>query len=543
VKKNIALLLLLASSIAWGCGGQRQRTRLGTEQTETEIAAPAPSAPQYATTPPEGSVVTGGLEAEAVQAAMQGAAEARSTELTGDPRLATLAEWIAERLTPAGDPPPPEVIDFFAWNLGLMEPTPHVMVLGLPDRAQVAANVERSASQFLSRQTYTHWGGTVLPRSGVWLIVVVLSWRHVELTPIPRSVPAATPIQVQGRLATGFQNPTIVVQAPSGEVTRLPAGSGPDFDVRVPTNANGAFQIEVLARGPHGESVVANAPVYVGAEPPRSVRLDAPDPASSTTDIATVRGQLLTLLNQTRAETGLGPLEADPRLDAVALAHTEDMVAHDYVGHVSQTTGSAADRVRAAGVHSGLILENIGRGYSASEIHRGLLDSPGHRANLINPSATHVGIGVVAETENGRTAFLVTEVFIQIAQAIDVAAAPAQLLERMNRARVARGAPEMRIDTNVQQAAQHAAEQYFSNPSLDQAATTELATQELRRFSIAFRRLGGVMAVVSSLEEAQQLEPTLQDDVRVCGIGVAQGTRPDSGPNAIAIVIVLAWER
>jgi uncharacterized protein YkwD len=543
VKKNIALLLL-ASSIAWGCGGQRQRTRLGTEQTETEIAAPAPSAPQYATTPPEGSVVTGGLEAEAVQAAMQGAAEARSTQLTGDPRLATLAEWIAERLTPAGDPPPPEVIDFFAWNLGLVEPTPHVMVLGLPDRAELQTHVQSSASQFLARQGYTHWGATVLPRSGVWLVVVVLSWRHLELDPIARTAAAGSPIRVHGRLAEGFQNPTIVVQAPTGEVTRLPAGSGPDFDVRVPTSGNGAFQLEVLARGPHGESVLANAPVFVGAEPPRSVRVQPQgDPTGPAPDVATVRTELVELLNRTRADTGLPPLAVDPQLEAIALAHSRDMLANDYVGHLSPTTGSAADRVRAASVRSGLVLENIGRGYAASEIHRGLLDSPGHRANLVNPDATHVGVGVVAQEENGRTAFLATEVFIRRAEAIDVAGGPARLLTEINRGRVARGAPEMRMDPNVQQAAQEAAQAFFSDPSLDQQATTERATQSLRRFAIAFRRLGAVMAVVGSLEEAQQLEPALDDTVTVTGIGVAQGDRPDLPPNSIAVVIVLAWER
>lgn len=538
-----AAFLIAAAALA-ACGGPRQRTRLGTEQTETEIAAPAPSSAQYATSPPEGPPITGGVEAASVQAGVEGAARARGVALTGDPRLATLAEWIAERLGPAGDPPPPEVIDFFAWNLGLVEPTPHVMVLGLPDRASVEENVQQSASQFLSRQEYTHWGGTVLPRSGVWLIVVVLSWRHLELDPIPRTMPASTPIRVHGRLAEGFRNPTIVAQAPSGEVTRLPAGGGPEFDVRVPTTQTGAYQIEVLARGDHGESVVANVPVYVGAEPPRTVRVVREEaPTGPAPDVATVRQQLLELLNRTRAETGLPALQTDPSLDAIALAHSRDMLEHDYVGHVSPTTGSASDRVRGAGVRTGLVLENIGRGYSASEIHRGLIDSPGHRANLVNPDATHVGIGVVAQEENGRTAFLATEVFIREAQAIDVAAAPATLLAELNRARRARGAPEMRMDENVQRAAQDAAQAFFAEPGLDQQETTERATSSLRRFAIAFRRLGAVMAVVTSLEEARQLEPALDDTVTVTGIGVAQGDRPDLPPGSIAVVIVLAWER
>lgn len=538
------LILLVALTLLAACGGPRQRTRLGTEQTDTEIAAPAPSVAQYVTTPPEGPAVTGGGDTAAVEQAIAAASAASSMPVTGDPRLATLAEWVSERLGPGGDPPPPEVLDFLAWNLGLVEPTPHVIVLGLPDHVSITEHLERSATQFMGRQTYTHWGATVLPRSGVWLVVVVLSWRHVSLEPIAREQPEGSTIRVQGQLAEGYSNPTIVVQRPDGEVTRQPAGSGPDFDVRVPTTARGAFQVEVIARGPHGESVLANAPVYVGAEAPRTLRLEpAEDPDAPAPDIATVRAQLLEQLNRTRAQVGLGPLASDPRLDEIALAHSQDMLENDFLGHVSPRTGSASERVQRSGIRTGLVLENIGRGYSAAEIHRGLMDSPGHRANLVSPDATHVGIGVVSEEENGRVAFLATQVFIRQASAIDVASAPQRLLEQINAARTARGAPEMRMDENVQRAAQEAAEAFFADPALDQQGTTERATQSLRRFAIAFRRLGAVMAVVSSLEEARQLEPALDDTVQVAGIGVAQGDRPDHPPNSIAVVIVLAWER
>jgi uncharacterized protein YkwD len=541
--QRIPTLVVFAIVVAFGCGGTRQRTRLGRELTVHEIAAPAPSVSHYTTAVPEGPAVTGGGDVAAVRTGVEAAARARSVSLTADPRLATLAEWIAEYLGPAGDPPPSEVIDFFAWNLGLVEPTPHVMVLGLPDRASIAEHVEGSTAQFLERQRYTHWGGTMLPRSGVWLIVVVLSWRHLELDPMPRRVEPGMPIRVRGRLASGFHDPTIVVQEADGQVRRIPAGAGPEFEVRLPTHTRGTLRVEVLARGPHGESVLANAPIYAGEDPPRSVRLEPGDESGARADVATIHRQLLERLNRTRAEVGLPPLQPDERLDAIALAHSEDMRAHDFVGHVSPTTGSAADRVRNAGIRTGLVLENIGRGYTADEIHRGLLDSPGHRANLINPNVTHVGIGVVGEEENGQMAFLVTELFIHIPEPIDTARAPGQVLERLNRARAARGAPAMIADPNLTRAAQEAADAFFANPSMSQQEAIDQASASLRRFAIQYRRIGGVMAVVGSIDEATQLEPALDESVQRCGVGVAQGTRPDTAPNAIAVVIMLGWER
>src|SRR5690606_25050305 len=130
--------------------------------------------------------------------------------------------------------------------------------------------------------------------------------------------------------------------------------------------------------------------------------------------------ELLAMLNTTRSEAGLRPLTEHAGLAEVALSHSEDMVAHDFIGHTSPSTGSAADRVRAASLSSGLVLENIGRGYGAQEIHRGLMESPGHRANLVNPDVTHVGVGVVAQQEGGRNAFIVTQVFVRMAERVDL---------------------------------------------------------------------------------------------------------------------------
>lgn len=535
--------LVASAAIVIGCGG-RQRTRLGSEQTDIEIVAPGPSAAQYETAPPPGDPVRGGGDQAAVIAGMEHAAREQNMALEGDPRLAALAEWIGDRLGPNGDPPTAEVIDFLGHHLGLAEPTPHVLVLGLPDQVAIAEHLRQSASQYLARQSYTHWGASIRPRSGVWLIVVVLSWRHAAITPIPRAVLVGTSIQMQGRLDERFQNPTVVVQPPGLAPSRLPAGSGPEFDVRVPTTGSGVYQVELLGRGPLGESVIVNAPVYVGMEPPNRLRVTPEEDLSGPPpEVAEVRARLLERLNETRAEVSLPPLRDDPELERIASAHSQDMISHNFIGHQSPRTGTPADRVHAGGIRSGLILENIGRGYSAREIHEGLMDSPGHRANIVNRDATHVGIGVVAQTENGRTAFVATEVFIQVAEPIDTRAAPDQLLSRLNGARRARGAPELERDQNLDQAAQEAADAYFANPSLTRDETVSRATEAVRRFAIVYRRIGGIMGVVSSVEEASQLEPALVDTVRHCGIGVAQGTRPDSPPNAIAVVILLAWER
>jgi hypothetical protein len=161
----------------------------------------------------------------------------------------------------------------------------------------------------------------------------------------------------------------------------------------------------------------------------------------------------------------------------------------------------------------------------------------------VNADANVVGIGVVADTSDGRTAFIATEVFLRFAQPIDVSGAPVAVLEAINRARTARGARVMTMEANLQAAADAAAREYFSDPSLTTQDAVDHASTAMRRFSIAFRRIGGVMAVVTALSEASELEPSFDADVDQVGIGVAQGTRPDTGENAIAVVIMLGWSR
>ncbi|GAB5542442.1 MAG: hypothetical protein SangKO_022020 [Sandaracinaceae bacterium] len=534
--------LSLLATLALGCGGGSQGSTIGTDQDFEVVDAPAPTVPAYVTASAEGeAVLSEGPAGDAVRAGVASASATHEMPIEGDPRLARLAQWVADRLGPDGEPPPNEIVEFFARHLGLVEPVPHIMVLGQPADS-LEEGIASSVGQFMNRQTYNRWGAAVVERAGLSVAVVMLSWRWVELEPVPRQVSEGDPIAVRGRLIGDHRNPAVVVAQPDGQVRRLPAGSGPDFDVRVPTGAEGTYQVEVVGRGEHGDTVIANFPVFVGTEIPRQVRLSGVADGGGR-DVESVRRELIEMLNETRRGAGLPELTEHAGLREVALGHSRDMVANDFIGHQSPRSGTPADRVRTSGLQSGLVLENIGRGYSAAEIHRGLMESPGHRANLVNPDVSHVGIGVVAQPEGARSAFIVTEVFVRMAERVDLAGAPSTIVDLINRSRSARGAPPVEIQDHLSEAAQSAATEFFADPQLSQQDTVDDASASLRRFAIAYRRLGGVMAIVADVSEAGALEPTLDPDVRHVGIGVAQGTRPDTGPNAIAVVIILAWPR
>jgi uncharacterized protein YkwD len=120
--------------------------------------------------------------------------------------------------------------------------------------------------------------------------------------------------------------------------------------------------------------------------------------------------RIVALVNRDRARAGLAPVSVDARLTAVARAHCQDMVDHDFVGHVSPRTGNAADRAHRAGLSPEILFENVGRAYSPDSAESGFLGSPGHRGNLLDPRARRIGVGVVFGPEaSGTRPLIVTQ--------------------------------------------------------------------------------------------------------------------------------------
>jgi uncharacterized YkwD family protein len=118
---------------------------------------------------------------------------------------------------------------------------------------------------------------------------------------------------------------------------------------------------------------------------------------------------MLSQVNQERARQGLAPLVADTKLTQLARQKSQDMVNKNYFSHTSPTYGSPFDMMKAAGVRYRTAGENIACAPSTTRAHTALMNSPGHRANILNPAFTHVGIGIV---KGGSCGMMFTQMFI-----------------------------------------------------------------------------------------------------------------------------------
>ncbi|CAM5273451.1 sigma-70 family RNA polymerase sigma factor [Streptomyces griseomycini] len=124
-----------------------------------------------------------------------------------------------------------------------------------------------------------------------------------------------------------------------------------------------------------------------------------PEAARPSTPAAPAAGgpaaQVLSITNSERSKAGCGPVTLDDRLARAAQLHSEDMSANDYFSHTGKNGSSFADRAKDQG-HPSPGAENIARGQnSAASVMQAWMDSPGHRANILNCSLRTLGVGVV----------------------------------------------------------------------------------------------------------------------------------------------------
>ncbi|HEY9325837.1 MAG TPA: CvpA family protein [Candidatus Limnocylindria bacterium] len=238
---------------------------------------------------------------------------------------------------------------------------------------------------------------------------------HFALTPIVRAVHRAPALERADRIGgvvPAAARALFVIAIVLAAVVVSPLSSDVKASVESSRIARGlidqisAFQ-PILAKlsGQLGETV----PLFVTklGEDQRE-DLDLPSNLQLSADPIAER-QMFDLVNDERAAVGLARLQWDDRLLPVARQHSEEMFKLKYFAHQSPVSGSPFDRLKTAGITYTRAGENLAYAQSVSVAHRGLMQSQGHRENILRPEFTHMAIGVVSAGPYGR---MFTQMFV-----------------------------------------------------------------------------------------------------------------------------------
>ncbi len=117
---------------------------------------------------------------------------------------------------------------------------------------------------------------------------------------------------------------------------------------------------------------------------------------SSSSVVSAYAKEVVSLVNKERKKAGLKPLVIHTNLTKMAVAKAKDMNTNKYFSHTSPTYGSPFDMMKKFGITFNYAGENIAKGQKTpAEVVKAWMNSPGHRANIMNKNFTLIGVGYV----------------------------------------------------------------------------------------------------------------------------------------------------
>ncbi len=345
-------------------------------------------------------------------------------------------------------------------------------------------------------------------------IVVLLSRRDGELQD-PGSWAREGNREIRVWLRKGLRELRVDRIGPDGTVEQVRTSALSDqvhVAVVEGVHAPGLHRFEVRARS-RGEEVLvaihaADAPGEVGAPD---------DPAAFVLD----------LINADRDRYDLPPLDTLEPLARIAAAHSAAMRDGLSFGHESPDT--PAERIAAAGVPASVSLENVSRAPSLAEVVTLFMASPGHRANVLDPRVTHVGVGV-ARSE--PLAWYVTADFVRWLPPRDAAEAEAVAREVIEGSRDR----PLRSKRALDEIAQRWCAELGSSGAdhLTEEQVRDL-TDEVHFHLKDAQRVMADVAIVEDVHQVGALPELQRDEFDQYGLGLVQ----DESGGMIRLVVVL----
>jgi uncharacterized YkwD family protein len=141
----------------------------------------------------------------------------------------------------------------------------------------------------------------------------------------------------------------------------------------------------------------APTPVPTPQPAPKPEPTPAPAPSQETADFSAMQKEMLGYINAERASVNVAPLTLDQKLCQGAYLKSKDMAVNGYFSHTSPTYGSPFDMMKSQGITYRMAGENIAKNISVKGAHTAFMNSPGHKANILNQGFGKIGLGFYQE--------------------------------------------------------------------------------------------------------------------------------------------------
>jgi len=212
-------------------------------------------------------------------------------------------------------------------------------------------------------------------------------------------------------LVTGLANGLILAAILSALLLAIPINEALSEHTRESRLVNRlavyAERLEATLHPVFGEAIARTLNLLT-IHPESNERVTLPYTVAKSRARPDLEAKMLVLINEERVTKGLKPLAPDPELTEVARQHSADMFARGYFAHDTPEGLDPFARMRAAGVRYDAAGENLALAPTVEVAHTGLMNSPGHRANILQKAFGRVGIGIM---DGGVRGIMVSQEF------------------------------------------------------------------------------------------------------------------------------------
>ena len=447
------------------------------------------------------------------------------------------------RLVPhdAQTQPPLAAIEFLLHWAGCPDPTATATVLYTTEDS--TTEVVNGIRQLLAQpgvEEATHLGVARVPAENPpfrWRWGILAVERKVQLRRFPATDRPGGTLPLQFSLADGLSEPGVILLGADGRIKRQRVGHGGRWGLaRIPLGHDrGRIWIEITAEGRSGPRVCALFPVEIGGAPPDVWEGTLPPDETSVRTRSQAEVLMLELVNADRKRFGLPSLGSDPHLAAIARRHSSDMAENGYFGHVSPSQGDLAARLGAGHYAVWWSGENISTSDSIYESQEALMRSPGHRANILAPQPTVVGIGIVRGAVASQRTWVVTQIFARPVPNLSARSFEKAMRARIGRRRASRGAIELGSDRDADDAARALAVRLRRNHLSHRALLAE-ANRILSAAGVGYHRLTILTYDVPDPDEIALPEEIGGPAAQAVGVGAARKT---GEPLTTVVILVL----
>jgi uncharacterized protein YkwD len=452
-----------------------------------------------------------------------------------DGRLCATAETLLGWQEPGN--PPPSVVRFLTAYFGLESPNARVNIapFDTEDAKVIADRLGEALASSSGGKVPMRFGiATTRVKKGLTKTVLVIQDAPIELDPVPRKLSAGTKAQVSGKLVAPFASPKVSVSDAEGHLTASKPSSGQDFKAEIACGDKpGRIGVEIRGAQDGAERVLASFPVACGTDLPTSV--EVAKAATGSGDVAGDERALFDQVNAERKVAGLPALAWDDAVGKVARSLAEQY--REATAKGAPLTADVDGMLREAGVGIAGALVLPAEASSAAEAQASFNASPTTRAKLLSRETTHSGVGIAADKDKqGRPLTFVVEVFVKQTAKLDADESLKKLRAAIAQKRAQAGLSALSADATLDKAAQRFATALAGAGGKLDKATDDKIIKPLYRGYSTLNVMSGAKADVLAFADEQGV----RSPGKVIGVGLAQGTDPVLGKNAVYGVIFIA---